>query len=432
MRVKALNGRTAVLVGGCRTPFLRSGAAFADVMAYELAAAAIAGLLRRTGIDPAAVDRLVMGTVLQEPRTSNLAREAGLVAGLPDACPAMTVTAACDSANVAIASAVEAVVSGGADVVVAGGAESLSDVPIRVSRAVRKRLLASRKAKGLAAWARLARGLKLRDLVPEVPAIAEFSTGLTMGDNAERLAKRLSLSRTDQDAFAARSHRLAAKATAEGLLAEEIVPAYPPPRFQPVETDDGIRADGTEEKLAALAPVFDRALGTVTAGNSSFLTDGAAVCLVVEEKRARELGLAPLARVASFAFVGLDPVEELLLGPAVAIPQALDAAGIGLEDAGVLEIHEAFAAPVLAVEKLLADDGFCRERLGRSGAVGRVDRERVNAWGGSLSLGHPFGATGARLVTTCARRLRHEKKRWGVAAACAAGGLGHAIVLEAM
>ncbi len=428
---KASGGpRSVVLLDGARTPFLRSGTGFTDTMAYELGAMAVSGLLARSRIDPAAVDRLVMGTVLSDPRTSNLAREVALSCGLPDSCAAFTVTAACISATTAISSGMEAIASGNADVVIAGGAEALSDPPIRFRRPVRKRLFSSQKAKGPGGWLKLLKGLKLADLLPEVPAIAEFTTGLTMGENGERLAKRLGISRADQDAFALSSHLRAAKATADGLLRQEIVPALLPPGFVPVDEDNGIRGDSTPEKLASLPPVFDRRFGTVTAGNSSFLTDGAAVCLLASEGRAKELGLAPLARVAGAAFVGLDPLEELLLGPAFAIPKALEKAGIGLGDVGVFEIHEAFAVPVLAAARLLADDAFCRERLGTPGALGTIPPEKLNACGGSLSLGHPFGATGARLVTTCARRMAREGARYGVASGCAAGALGHAIVLE--
>ncbi len=425
-----LPGRRAVIVDGCRTPFVRSLTRFADLMAYDLGTLAVSGLLHRTRIDPGLVDRVILGTVLAEPRTSNLAREVALAAGLPQSTAAYTVTAACTSANVAIAGAVEAIACGMADVVIAGGAETLSDVPIRLSRPIRKRLMSAQKARGPAGYVKLARGLTPRDLLPDTPAIAEFSTGLTMGDTAERLAKALGISREDQDEWALASHTRAAAATAAGHLADQIVPASVPPDFTPFAVDNGIRGDSKIEKLASLSPVFDRTLGTVTAGNSSFLTDGAAACLLMSEAKAEELGCEPLATVVGAAFVGLDPVEELLLGPALAIPPALDGAGIALGDVEVVELHEAFAAPVLAVVRLLADAAFSRDRLGRDRAVGRIDTTRLNAWGGSLAIGHPFGATGARLVTTCARRMQHEGARYGLVSSCAAGALGHALVLE--
>lgn len=429
MAAKKLQGRTVVVVGGCRTPFLRSGTGYADLMAYELGAMAVSGLLQRTRVDPGAVDRLVFGTVIAEPKTSNLARETALACGLPPSCPAYTVTAACASSNVAIASAVEAIACGAADVVVAGGAETLSDVPIRFGREVRKRLVASQKAKGVLDYVKLLQGLSLKDLAPDTPAIAEFSTGLTMGQCAERLAKGLDLSREEQDRWALKSHQKAATATEAGLYRSQVVPARVAPSYAPIEADNGVRGDTTMEKLSTLAPAFDRKFGTVTAGNSSFLTDGAAACLLMSAEKAEELGVAPLARVVSMSLVAMDPLEELLLGPVASVPEALDAAEVPVGEVGVWEVHEAFAAPVLAFLKLLADRAYCRERLGRKEAVGKIDPRKVNAWGGSLALGHPFGATGARLVTTCVERMEREEAGVGVVTTCAAGALGHAMVL---
>lgn len=430
MAPKRLSGRRVVVVDGCRTPFLRSLTEFTDLMSYDLGTMAVSALLARARLDPGQIDRLILGTVIAEVKTSNVAREVALAAGLPLSVPAYTVTAACTSSNVAIASAVEAITAGAADIVVAGGTETLSDVPIRFQRTVRKRLIAASKAKGMGGYMALLKGMKLKDLAPEAPAIAEFSTGLTMGDNAERLAKAVGITREEQDRFAMASHHRAARAQKEGHLADQVVPASVPPGFMPIAADNGVRGDTSLEKLGTLKPVFDKKFGTVTAGNSSFLTDGASAVLLMSEEKAQELGMEPLAYIASAALVGLDPVEELLLGPAVAIPEALDQVGIGLDDIGVFEIHEAFAAPVIAVEKLFKDAKWCRERLGREKAIGELDPDKVNAWGGSLSIGHPFGATGARLVTTAARRLKKENARYGVVSACAAGALGHAMVLE--
>lgn len=423
-------GRRVVIVDGVRTPFLRSQTGFTDLMAYDLGTMAVSNLLCRSGLAPELVDRLILGTVIADPRTSNVAREVALAAGLPLSCPAYTVTAACTSANVAIASAAEAIASGAADVVIAGGTETLSDVPIRYSRPIRKRLISAQKARGIGDYFKLLEGLTLTDFKPDAPAIAEFSTGLTMGDNAERLAKGVGITREEQDAFAMASHHRAAKAQAAGYFKDQIVPVQVGPDFTPLVADNGVRADSSMDKLRTLPPVFDRKFGTVTAGNSSFLTDGAAACLIMSEDKARELGFAPLAYIIASAFVALDPVEELLLGPAIAIPRVLDRAGIALSDVGVVELHEAFAAPVLATVKLLQDEAFCKSRLGRDKAVGTISEGSLNAWGGSLSVGHPFGATGARLIMTCARRMRKEGARYGLVSACAAGALGHAMVLE--
>jgi acetyl-CoA acyltransferase len=386
--------------------------------------------MARHSLDPAAIDRLVFGTVLQEPRTTNVAREAALAARIPKEVPATTMTAACISANVSIMAVAEAIAAGQVSLAIAGGVETLSDAPIRYKKAIRERMIASQKVKSPAGYVDLARGLKLTDLLPEIPAIAEFSTGLTMGENAERLAKKTALTREEQDEFALASHKKGAFAQKEGFLATDIVPAFVPPKFEPVREDNGIRADSTLEKLSELKPAFDRRFGTVTAGNSSFLTDGAAACLIASEEAIKAHKLSPIARIVSASLVAMDPAEELLLGPVFSVPKALDSAGLTVDDISVWEIHEAFSAPVLAAVKLLADSKYCRERLGRKSAVGKIPLKAVNAWGGSLSIGHPFGATGARLVTTCARRLQHEGSRYGVVTACAAGALGHAMVLE--
>ncbi len=419
-----------MVVAGTRTPFLRSGTGFVDLGSYDLGRMAVAGLLHRTRVDPGAVDLVVMGTVLADPATTNLAREVGLACGVPAGRPAHTVTMACVSSLQAALDGARAIAAGEAAVVIAGGAETFSDAPIRFQRPVRKRLLATRKTRGLGGWVGLARGLRLADLRPEAPAIAEFSTRETMGQNAERLAKRWAITREEQDAYALASHQRAAKATADGWLSRQIAPAFVPPRFAPVAADNGIRADSSLAALAALKPAFDRRFGTVTAGNSSFLTDGGAALLLAGAARAEQLRLEPLARLRAAAVTAADPLEELLLGPAFATPRALAKAGITLDEVGVVEFHEAFAAQVLANVKLLGDDRFARERLGLDRAVGAVDKGLLNAWGGSLAVGHPFGATGARLITTCCQRMRAENARFGLVAACAAGALGIAMVFE--
>jgi fatty acid oxidation complex beta subunit FadI len=425
-----MNGRRVVVVDGCRTPFLRSGTDFLDLRPYDLGRLAVAGLLHRAPVAPDQVDLLVFGIVVADPSTSNVAREVGLASGLPHSVPAYTVTVACVSANTAILNAANAIALGQAEVAVAGGTDTLSDAPIRFSRPVRKRLIASQKAKGLMGKLGLLKGLKLKDLAPEVPALADFSTGLTMGQNAERLAKRLGITRGEQDAYALRSHHLAAKAQQAGLLKDQIIPVYVPPSFKRVDADNGVRADASAEKLASLKPAFDRRFGTVTAANSSYLTDGASAVLLMSEEKAASLGVKPLAAIRSASLTAMDPLDELLLGPAFAIPDALDRAGLALEEIGVFEIHEAFAAQMVAILKLLADHGFAMDRLGRGEAVGAIPMDKLNLWGGSLSLGHPFGATGGRLVTTCCRRMEKEGAKYGLVAACAAGAIGNAIVLE--
>ena len=422
--------RRVVVVDGCRTPFCRSGTAFTDLKSYDLGRMAVSGLLHRTAIDPEVVDLLVMGTVISDPATSNLGREVVLASQLPSSCPAYTVSVACVSSLQSFLDAARAIATGGADVAIAAGAETLSDAPIRYRRSVRKRLIKAQKARGPGDYLALLKGLGPSDLLPEPVALAEYSTGEIMGENCERLAKRYGINREVQDAYAARSHQRAAAATADGSLGAQIVPAFVPPKGTAVREDNGIRGDSTMESLAKLQPAFDRRFGTITAGNSSYLTDGGAAVLLASEEAAKRFGLEPIATLRSAAVAALDPLEELLLGPALTLPQSLDAAGLQLADIEVVELHEAFAAQVLAVLQLLDDPDWCSERLGRDEPVGAIELDRLNKWGGSLSVGHPFGATGARLITNCCQRMVVEEAKHGVVAACAAGAIGIGLVFE--
>ncbi|MFP4227680.1 MAG: acetyl-CoA C-acyltransferase [Salinivenus sp.] len=428
--MSASSRRTAVLVDGCRLPFQRSGTGYEDLMAYDMGRMVLRGLLSRTGWPPEQIDRVIMGSVIQDPETSNVARESALAADIPASVPAFTVTLACISSNQALTSGVDLLRTGVADVVVAGGTETLSDPPIRVARPLRKRLFEARKANGPSDYVDLLEGLRPSDLLPESPAIAEFSTGEVMGESADRLAAQFGVTRDEQDAYALRSHHRAAAARDAGHFDAELHPATPPPDFSPITADNVIRDDTSMDKLASLPPAFIKPYGTVTAGNSSALTDGASATLLMAREVAEAHGLSPQAALRDYTYVAQDPGTELLLGPAYAIPRVLDAAGLTLDDIDVVELHEAFAGQVLAVLEALQSDTFAETSLNRSSAVGTIAPDRLNAWGGSLSLGHPFGATGTRLVTTAAHRLHVEDGRWALVAACAAGGQGHAMLIE--
>ena len=420
----------AVIVDGGRIPFQRSGTGYKKLMAYDLGRMAIEGLIGRANIDGSDIDRVIMGCVIQDVNTSNVARESALGAGLPLSIPAHTVTQACISSNQAISSAVDLIRSGQAEIVLAGGTETMSDIPIRFRRKFRQKLLDARKYKSLSDWLSFFKGLRPSDLLPEIPAIAEFSTGETMGESCDRMAAHFGISRRAQDEYSLRSHQLAAKATHEGLLDNELLPAAVPPDFNTVEQDNGFREDTSMEKLEKLSPAFIKPHGTITAGNSSFLTDGASASLIMNNNKAKELELNPKAYLRAYTYVAQDPKDELLLGPAYATPKVLDAMGLSLSDIDVFEFHEAFAGQILTVLKALDSDKFAKEYLNRSQKVGEVPMDKFNLWGGSLSLGHPFGATGTRLVTTAANRLHHEDGRFALVAACAAGGQGHAMILE--
>jgi len=423
-------GRRVAIVAGVRTPFARAGTAFKNLTAIELGKLCVAELIQRTNLEGRLVEAIVYGTVVQSVTSPNIAREVSLLPMLPKGCEAYTVGRACASANQAITDAADQILLGHHDVVIAGGAESLSNVPILHSRSMSEKLLAFSRAKGTAQRVRLLGSIRPRDLVPITPAIAEPSTGETMGQSAEKMAKINHIPREEQDQFALRSHRLAAVGTEDGRLAAEIVPVYVPPKYDAALTsDNGIRTDTSIEQLRALKPVFDRQYGTVTAGNSSPLTDGASAVLLMSEERAMTLGYAPLAFIRSYAYAALDPGEQLLMAPVLAAPLALQRAGLTLADIDLIEMHEAFAAQVLCNLVGFVSHEWA-ERAGFSEPVGDVDRSKLNVMGGSIAIGHPFGATGGRIVTTLSNELVRRGGQFGLLTVCAAGGMGHAMVIE--
>ena len=423
-------GRRVAIIAGVRTPFARSGTVLKDMTAIELGKRCVTELIQRTNLDGDLVEALVYGTVVPSVVAPNIAREISLLPILPRGCEAYTVGRACASANQAITDAADQIVLGHHDVVIAGGAESLSNVPILHSRTMSEKLVAFSKAKNPSQQLRILGSIRPKDLVPISPAIAEPSTGETMGQSADKMAKINHIARDDQDQFALRSHRLAAAGTDDGRLTAEIVPVYVPPKYTTALTsDNGIRTDTSLEQLRALKPVFDKKYGTVTAGNASPLTDGASAVLLMSEERAQTLGYTPLAFIRSYAYAALDPGEQLLMGPVLATPLALARAGLTLADINLIEMHEAFAAQVLCNLKGFESSEWA-QRAGFSEPVGEVDRAILNVMGGSISIGHPFGATGGRILTTLAYELVRRGGQFGLMTVCAAGGMGHAMVIE--
>ncbi len=422
--------REAVILAGVRTPFARAGTLLKDASAVALARHAARELLYRTGIRPDQVDEVVFGQVVPSVLAPNVAREVSLLPQFPRSIPAYSLNRACASAGQAITNAADQIVLGHADVVLAGGVETLSDVPILHSRRMADTLVAVSRAKSLGQRLALFSRIRPRDLVPVAPAIAEPSTGESMGQSAEKMAKENRIGREAQDRVALLSHQRAAAATADGRLTAEIAPWFGGRGGDEVMTsDNGIRADTSLEALAALRPVFDRRYGSVTAGNSSPLTDGAAAVLLMERSKAAAEGMTPLAKIRSYAVAAVDPGWQLLMGPAYAVPKALDRAGITLADCGLVEIHEAFAAQVLSNIEAWGSRAWA-ERLGRSAPVGEIDWERTNVLGGSIAIGHPFGATGARIATTLANEMVRRDVQFGLISICAQGGMGFAMVLE--
>lgn len=428
--LKGPGGRIAI-VDGVRTPFVKAGTLFKDMDPIDLAGVAAGELVTRTGIDPAAIDFSVFGTVIPQVSAPNLGREVVFRTGLPMDVPGTTVNLACASSNRAICFGAEQILTGECEVVLAGGAESLSNVPILFSRKAAKVFMALSRAKTLPAKVGTLAQLRPGDLGPQAPAIAEYTTGLTMGESAEKMAKENDVSRRSQDEIALLSHQRAAAAHEDGRMAEMIATTFPPPRYDDaVARDNGVRDDTSMEALGGLRPVFDKRYGTITAGNASPLTDGASAVLLMSEEKAKALGYEPLGYIRSFAFTSLDPATQLLQGPAYAAPVALERAGVELSDIDLVEMHEAFAAQIVSNMKAFASKKFAEAELGRTSPVGEIDLDRFNVTGGSIAIGHPFGATGARVITQLLYELRRRGLNLGLATVCAAGGMGHAMVVE--
>ena len=425
-----LNGKRVAIVAGVRTPFSKSGTLYRRMTAVELARSCVAELVQRSELDTSSIDGVVFGTVVPSVLAPNIAREVSLLPHFPKGVQAFSVSRACASANQAITDAADQIALGHTHVMIAGGAESLSMVPILHSARFAEALMGASRAKSLGGRIKALGQIRPRDLIPITPAIAEPSTGETMGESAEKMAKLNGISREEQDEFALRSHRLAAAGTADGRLTAEMAPVWIPPKYETAATvDNGVRTDTTLEQLKALKPVFDRRYGSVTAGNSSPLTDGAAAVLLMSAERAEALGYEPLGYIRSYAYAALDPGEQLLQAPVLAAPVALQRAGLALPDIDLVEMHEAFAAQVLSNLRGFESPEWAA-RAGFSTPVGTVDRARLNVMGGSIALGHPFGATGARITTTLLNELHRRGGQFGLMTVCAAGGMGFAMVVE--
>ena len=424
-------GDRIAIVDGLRTPFAKQATAYHGIPAVDLGKMVVSELLAKSGIDPKVIDQLVFGQVVQMPEAPNIAREIVLGTGMNVSTDAYSVSRACATSFQAVANVAESILSGTISVGIAGGADSSSVLPIGVSKRLARTLVDVNKARTLSQRLSLFSKLKLRDLMPVPPAVAEYSTGLRMGDTAEQMAKSHGITRQQQDELAHRSHTLAALAWEQGYLNSQVMAAQIPPYREVLQKDNNIRLNSEIGQYAKLRPAFDRKHGTVTAATSTPLTDGAAAVLMMSESRARELGLQPLGYLKSFAFAAIDVWEDMLLGPAYATPIALDRAGLTFADLDLIDMHEAFAAQTLANIKMLGSEQFAREKLGRSEAVGEIDWDKFNVLGGSLAYGHPFAATGARMITQTLHELRRRGGKYGLTTACAAGGLGAAMILEA-
>jgi len=426
------NETRVAIVAGLRTPFAKQWSAYREVSALDLANIVVAELLQRLELDPTEIQQVVYGQVVPSVEAPNIAREIVLATGMPKSIDAYSVSRACATSYQSTVNVAEAIMAGAIDTGLAGGADSASNVPITVSKRLAEALMAATKARSIGERAQIFAGLRPRDLIPVAPAIAEYSTGLSMGESAEKMAKENHIAREAQDEFALRSHTLAAAAWDEGKFDAEVMEVFVPNRFdQTIRKDNLVREGGTVEDYAKLKPAFDRQHGTVTAGTSSPLTDGASALLLMREDKAKAHGFDVLGFIRSYAFAALDPAGQLLMGPSYATPIALDRAGIKLSDLDLVDMHEAFAAQILSNTQAFESKEWAEKHIGRSEKIGDIDWDKFNVTGGSISIGHPFAATGARQITQTLHELKRRGGNLALCTACAAGGLGAAMVLEA-
>jgi acetyl-CoA C-acetyltransferase/acetyl-CoA acyltransferase len=426
------NKADVAIVAGARTPFAKMGTALRSVHVTDLAKRAMQETLYRAGWSFDRLDEVILGNVVMPHDAVNPARVSALWAGIPHNVPALTVQRNCASGMEAIAEAAGRIKSGQGRAILAGGAESMSTVPLLFSAQAMEPVSRLARARTILQKAGAVATLRPRHFKPVVAlecGLTDPVTGLIMGKTAEILAQEWNISRREQDEFALMSHQRAASAAERGLFKEEIVPFFAGEKLAPVTEDVGPRANQSLEALAKLKPIFDRRDGTVTVGNSCQVTDGAAAMLVTDAELARSSGQEVLGYIRGYAYVGLDPAR-MGLGPVFAISQLLAQHDLQLSDIGLLEINEAFAAQVLACVKAMGSPTFARQHLGRETEVGEVEMDRLNVNGGAIALGHPVGATGARLVLTLLLEMKRRNVEFGVAALCVGGGQGAAILLE--
>ncbi|MDN5938473.1 MAG: acetyl-CoA C-acyltransferase FadI [Salinisphaera sp.] len=429
-----MNGgnRRVAIVAGVRTPFARMATHFRDLDAIDLGAMAASELLARTALDPDEVEQVVFGMTVMKPEAPFIAREIVLASGMNPRTDAYSITRACATSFQTVAAAADSIALGHADVVMAGGTDSTSDASVPLSRRLSSTLRDVSQARSHGDRLRIVSRLRPKDLLPRKPSITEYSTGKTMGESAEQMAKTWGVTRAEQDDIAHASHANAARAIAEGRITEQRMTAFVKTNGSTTAVDDDnlVRTNGSREGYDKLKPVFDRELGTITAGNASPLTDGAAAILLMSEERAKALAYEPLAYVRSYAFEAKTPKQDLLMGPVLAAPRALDRAGLKLADIDVIDMHEAFAAQVACNIRGMESKKYMQDMLGRSAALGTVDRDKLNVNGGSIAYGHPFGATGARIISQAAHELKRRGGGLAMTTACAAGGIGAAMILE--
>jgi len=419
-----------VIVDGVRTPFSKAGTELAAFGTDELGRIAVNALLTRTGLDPALVDEVIFGCVAQPVDAANVARVIALRSGIPESVPAITVQRNCASGCEALTLAHDRLMAGRGEIFIVGGAESMSNIPLLFKPSTAAKFSRLSRARNLGQRLQSIAGFRPSDFQPRIGLLLGLSDpvcGMNMGETAELLAREFNVTRAEQDNFALKSNQRAL--AARDRLAEEICPAFLAPKPFAVTKDNGPRDNQSLDALAKLKPVFDRKNGTVTAGNASQVTDGAVALLVMSERRASQLGFTPLGALAGYAYAGCEP-SRMGLGPVFAIARAEAESGLKLDDADVIEINEAFAAQTLAVIRAAQSDRFARSFLRRDRALGEIPAEKLNVNGGAIALGHPVGATGARVVLTSLKELHRRKAKRAMVSLCVGGGQGAALWLE--
>lgn len=418
--------KRVAVIGGVRIPFCRSNTLYADQSNLDMMTAALNGLVDKYNLKGAHIDEVVGGAVVTHSKDYNLAREAVLGTSLAPSTPGITLIQACGTSLQAALGSAAKIATGQIDSAIAVGADTTSDAPIVFSKKLSKRLVQVGQQKSALDKIKVFQGFSPAELAPQPPNVTEPRTGLSMGQHAELMAQHWHIGRAEQDQFAYESHKKAAEAYRSGYMDDLVVP------FAGVFRDNNMREDINLEKLATLKTAFEKsARGTLTAANSTPLTDGAAAVLIASEEWAAERGLPALATITYAQHYANDFVagEGLLMAPTVAVSKMLDRAGLKLQDFDFYEIHEAFAAQVLATLKAWEDPEYCRTHLGKDAPLGAIDRTKLNVKGSSIAFGHPFAATGARIVANLAKLLSEHGGR-GLISVCTAGGMGVAAILE--
>ncbi|KAA3614728.1 MAG: thiolase family protein [Calditrichaeota bacterium] len=427
--------KNVVIVDGLRTPYAKMGTAYNSIPAHELGGILLKEFLERMELNPAELDEVIIGNVAQPPEATNIARNIALLAGVPEAVPAFSVQRNCSSGMQSISDAWYRIQAGDGNMFLSGGVESMTKIPLIWNEAATRWFASMFKARSMGQKVGTMAGFKMKFLTPVVGlqlGLTDGFCGMNMGDTAELLAREFKIGREEQDQFAMLSHNRAEAAQKNGFYKDELMPVSIPPKYEKVlDSDNGVREGQNMQALTKLRPVFDKHNGTVTAGNASQITDGAAVVLVMEEEKAKEMGYKPIGRIKSFAYAGLDP-KRMGLGPAYSTKLALEKAGMTMKDIERVEINEAFAAQVIANMRIFESAEHSKKYLDMDKALGAINPEILNVNGGAIALGHPVGSSGTRLVHTLLRELKNSDKNIGLATLCVGGGQGAAFILERM